>query len=46
MNKENDLFLNMVANPDFTLEDFMAVGLTADNTGIDTEESYKSNSHV
>lgn len=46
MNKENDLFLNMIANPDFTIDDFMAVGLTADNTGIATEESYKSNSNV
>ena len=45
-NKENDLFLNMLYNPDMTLQDFQSVGLTADNTGIDNIESYKNNKKV
>ena len=34
--KENDIVLNMLANPKFTLEDFQAVGLNSDNTGLQT----------
>jgi len=45
-NKDNDLLLNMLTNPDFTLGDFETIGLNADNTGLDTPDYYKNNSHV
>lgn len=38
--KENDLILNILANPSFTLEDFKTVGLTSDNTGLQSEDKY------
>lgn len=38
--KENDIILNMLANPEFTLEDFQAVGLNSDNTGLQSEDKY------
>ena len=46
MNKENDLFLNMLYNPDMSLKDFAEVGMTADNTGIDTIDSYRNSKKV
>ena len=38
--KENDIILNMLANPQFTLEDFQDVGLNSDNTGLQSEDKY------
>ena len=38
--KENDIILNMLANPDFTVTDFQSVGLNGDNTGLRSEEEY------
>ncbi len=38
--KENDMILNMLANPDFTITDFQSVGLTGENTGLRAEEEY------
>lgn len=38
--KENDIILNMLANPKFTLEDFQAVGLNSNNTGLQSEDKY------
>lgn len=38
--KENDIILNMLANPKFTLEDFQTVGLNSDNTGLQSEDKY------
>lgn len=38
--KENDIILNMLANPNFTVTDFQSVGLTGDNTGLRSEEEY------
>lgn len=38
--KENDIVLNMLANPKFTLEDFQTVGLNSDNTGLQSEDKY------
>jgi hypothetical protein len=32
MAKTKDLFLNIAANPDMTLEDLASVGLTSENT--------------
>lgn len=47
MNKrENDLMLNMVANPTFSLADFGSVGLTAENTSLQSPEYYKNNPFI
>lgn len=32
MTKTKDLFLNIVANPNMTLEDLASVGITSENT--------------
>ena len=36
----NDMILNLLANDSFTVSDFKAVGLTADNTKLESEEKY------
>lgn len=42
--KENDLFLNMVANPSFQLEDFATIGFNTDNTSLQEDKNvYKNN---
>lgn len=38
--KENDLILNMLANPQFTITDFQTVGLDSSNTGLQSEDKY------
>ena len=40
MIKQNDMVLNILANPEFQVRDFQAVGLKADNTNLRTEEEY------
>jgi hypothetical protein len=45
-NKENDMMLNVVANPGFSTSDFMAVGLSADNTSLQSASYYKSNPYI
>ena len=40
MSKQNDLMLNVLANPNFTVQDFQNVGLSADNTSMEDEETY------
>lgn len=44
--KENDLILNMLANPNFTMADFQTVGLNSDNTGLRSEEEYKKSEKI
>ena len=44
--KENDLFLNILDNPEFSLSDFQTIGFTADNTGVESKDYYKNNSFV
>lgn len=44
--KENDLILNILANPSFTLEDFKTVGLTSDNTGLQSEDKYLQSAKI
>ena len=44
--RENDLMLNMVANPTFSLFDFNSVGLTAENTSLQDPSYYKSNPFI
>jgi hypothetical protein len=46
MRKENDLMLNILANPDMSLSDLKAVGLTADNTSIESENTYKKHPEI
>jgi hypothetical protein len=41
MIKENDMVLNLLANQNFGVQDFQSVGLTADNTGLRSENEYK-----
>ena len=36
----NDMILNMLANDCFTVSDFKAVGLTAENTKLESEDKY------
>ena len=42
----NDLILNLLANDSFTVSDFKAVGLTADNTKLESEDRYKSSQMI
>ena len=40
--KENDYFLNLLANPTFNPRDFRDVGLTMENTSLEDKETYKN----
>ena len=42
----NDLILNLLANDSFTVSDFKAAGLTADNTKLESEDRYKSSQMI
>ena len=44
--KENDFLLNVFANPNFSLYDFLCVGLSERNTDLRSEDVYKSYSEV
>jgi hypothetical protein len=44
--KENDIILNMLANPEFTITDFQSVGLNGENTGLRSEEEYKKSEKI
>lgn len=46
MAKTKDLFLNIVANPNMTLEDLASVGLTSENTVLLDRAQYASNDRV
>lgn len=46
MKKENDLVLNMLANQNFTVSDFKAVGLTSENTNLLSEDKYKASEKI
>ena len=46
MAKTKDLFLNIVANPNMTLEDLASVGLTSENTMLLDRAQYASNEKV
>lgn len=45
-NKQNDILLNILANPTFTLSDFQTVGLTAENTSLHSIEEYKNSTKI
>lgn len=40
LNKQNDYFLNQIANPSFTSYDFQGIGLDATNTSFRSKEDY------
>lgn len=44
--KQNDILLNILANPTFTLADFQTVGLTAENTSLHSIEEYKNSTKI
>lgn len=44
--KENDMLLNMIANPQFTVTDFQSVGLTGENTNLLSEDKYKASDKI
>lgn len=46
MRKENDMFLNQLNNQDFTAFDFQSVGLNADNTSLESKDTYKNLDYV
>lgn len=46
MPKQNDLILTLLANPQFTTEDFQKVGLSADNTSLEDENVYLSSKKI
>lgn len=41
--KDNDLMLNIVANPEYSLQDFATIGLTIDNTSLQDKDVYRNN---
>ena len=40
--KENDYFLNILTNPEFTSRDFKQIGLTTENTDMQDIDTYKN----
>ena len=46
MEKDNDMLLNMLANPDFGVSDFQSVGLKAENTQLLSEDEYKRSEKI
>lgn len=40
--KQNDWFLNILANPAFSVGDFQQIGLNGDNTSFESREFYKN----
>ena len=44
--KKNDLLLNMLANPSYTMTDFIDVGINADNSTIKSRYEYLNNEKI
>ena len=44
--KQNDWVLNLLSNSNFSTADFKSVGLTAENTSLQSEETYKSSKQI
>ena len=42
----NDMILNLLANDSFTVSDFRAAGLSAENTKLESEERYKQSEMI
>lgn len=45
-NKENDLLLTMLKNPEFTFEEMQVAGLNIDNTSLNSREAYKERQDI
>ena len=46
MEKSYDLILNMAGNPGLSLGNLKTVGLTADNTALESEEKYLNSQKI
>lgn len=46
MENKNDLMLNMIANPNFSLGDFATIGFNSDNTSLQSKDFYRSKQSV
>ena len=44
--KTHDMFLNILTNPTYSMEDFMDVGYTANNVTLKSKDSYLNNDLV
>jgi len=44
--KENDLMMNIVANPKFSIEDFATIGFNINNTSLQDKNTYKNNPYI
>ena len=44
--KQNDLMLNILANPQFSIGDFQKVGFNADNTSLEDENTYLGSEQI
>ena len=44
--KENDMLLNVLENPSFNIQDFQAVGLSANNTSLQTQDTYANSPQI
>lgn len=44
--KANDLMMNIVANPDFTIQDFATIGFNIDNTSLQDKNIYRDHPSV
>lgn len=46
MENKNDLMLNMIANPTFSIGDFATIGFNSDNTSLQSKDFYRSKQSV
>ena len=44
--KPNDWFLAITENPTFSLSDFESVGLTTENTALQSKDVYRNSNYV
>ena len=44
--KENDMLLNVLENPSFSIQDFQDVGLSANNTSLQTKDTYANSPQI
>lgn len=44
--KQNDYLLNAISNQDFTNEDFALIGITSENTSLESKNTYKNLDYI
>lgn len=44
--KENDMLLNVLENPSFNIQDFQEVGLSTNNTSLQTKDTYANSPQI